>query len=60
MLTQEQVNRIAVEFLKGQTPTIKGAEADALREQLKKDVEAIRKKGYVVELPFEWQDPKGK
>jgi hypothetical protein len=56
MLTVEQMTQIAVDLLLGRTPQSKGKEAEEFIARLKKDIDALKKKGYIIELPFEIPD----
>jgi len=53
-LTSEQVNEILIDETTGRKPTIQGAEADALRKDLAKDIDLAKSKGWQVEVPAEW------
>lgn len=52
-LTSDEIQTITMEFLRGDSPTITGEEADELREGLKKDMEIAKKNNWTIELPFE-------
>jgi len=56
MLTLDQIEIIATDYLLGKEPRITGKEADDFRKMLEKDVEFMKKNGGVLELPFDYSD----
>ena len=56
MLTTDQINTILMDMLLKRKPTITGPEADALRVEIKADLERIDKDKGVAEVPYEIPD----
>ena len=50
--TSDQLERMLVEIVTGQPPSLLGPEADAMRAQLKAEVDAIHADGGAVEMSF--------
>ncbi len=55
MLTSEQMQRILSDEVNGKEPTIHGEEADQFREDLKPDLKLAKEKGWIIEIPGEWE-----
>lgn len=55
-LTTEETEQITVDVLTGKPPRVQGPEADKLRAALEKDIALAKKKGWIIELPFEIPD----
>lgn len=56
MLNSTQIQKITLDMMLGRPPSVKGAEADAFRVKLQKDLDFAKANGYQIELPF---DPGG-
>jgi hypothetical protein len=60
MIRTDQLEKILVEVVTGKPPSLQTPEADAIRAQFTREVEEIRAKGGVVEIPGEIPDvPEG-
>ena len=55
VLTTDDIQKITADTLSGREQRIIGPEADVFRESLKKDIALAEKKGWVVEIPSEWE-----
>jgi hypothetical protein len=56
MLSPEDLERMVVEIMTGQPPSLRGAEADAMRERLRKECAEIVSRGGIVDVPDEIPD----
>jgi hypothetical protein len=56
MLDTDDINRILVEIVTGQPPTLTTPEAIVMRAKLQKECDAIVAKGGVVDIPPEIPD----
>lgn len=55
-LTTEQMQHILVDLQIGREPPREvGLEADTFREKLRPEIEEIRRRGWVVDVPAEWE-----
>lgn len=55
-LTSEQMQTITKEETLGMEPSIRGPDADKFREEVKRDIEKMKKDGIMPTIPNEWPD----
>ena len=55
VLTTDDVQKITADTLSGREQRITSPEADIFRESLKRDIALAKKKGWVLEIPSEWE-----
>ena len=59
MLTTEEMQRIVVEETTGGEQRVHGADADAFRAEIRREVVAAEEAGVVLEIPPEWPGSDG-
>ncbi len=53
-LTIEEMQKIIMEEVLEEEPTIKGKEADEFRKAIQPDLELAEKMGWVIDIPWVW------
>ncbi|MCX6983554.1 MAG: hypothetical protein NT118_02225 [Lentisphaerae bacterium] len=53
-LTTDDLTSIAMDVLSGKKPSIKSPEADKFCKELEKNIDLAKTKGWVVDIPHEW------
>jgi hypothetical protein len=58
MLTSDQIKTLSIELLLNKPITVHGLEAEEFIVKFKKDMAEAKRKGWILELPFEVPDVK--
>ena len=54
-LSLEQMKQILEDTMQGRASSIKTSEADAFQKELKIDIDLAKRKGWVIDIPNEWE-----